>query len=66
MNNEFLDDISQVSEISLKSLFKERNPEWKAVKEERVEPFYPNPKTRNEIVSKNHTESNNLNHNSIS
>jgi len=51
MNTDILDD-SQVSEISIRSLFNERNPEWKEVKEERLEPFYPMPKTRNNIIDK--------------
>lgn len=59
MNNsrqtDLLDD-SQVSEISLKSLFKEHHADWKEVRDERLEPFYPKPKTRNDGLSRPQTE----------
>lgn len=50
-NTDLLDD-SQVSEISLKSLFKEHHAGWKDIRDERLEPFYPKPKTRNDGVTK--------------
>lgn len=41
---ELIDDISQVSDISMKTLFKEDIPVWKRKQEEFIEPFYPKPK----------------------
>lgn len=48
---ELLDDISQVSEISMKSLFNEKTPEWQKKRDDRIEPFYPNPITRENVSS---------------
>jgi hypothetical protein len=57
--SDLLDDISQVSEISLRSLFKERVPDWKKRKEEFIEPFYPHPKMHDEPIPKRVYESKN-------
>lgn len=48
---ELLDDISQVSEISMKSLFNEKTPEWVQKRDDRIEPFYPKPITRENVSS---------------
>lgn len=45
LKSELLDDISQVSDLSIKSLFKNRTPDWKKKRDEFIDPFYPNPKT---------------------
>jgi len=48
---EMLDDISQISDLSLKSLFNDHTPQWKIKRDEFIQPFYPRPQTRNGPVS---------------